>query len=495
MHSRSFLTHAAVYAVGEILGLAGAFLLLPLYTRRLTQAEFGSLEMGERVTEILTMCILVRGVTLAFFVFYKQGKTEAERRRVVGSALLLVTLALLLGGATMLLAAAPLSAGLGLDNPRVLQVYALVGLLDMFTGLGQGASQARQESVPYVALSLMQFLLRVGLCVLFVVVFAWGLWGVLLASLLRSAFFACVLTAREVRRGISWPDRRMAVDMVRFAWPFLAGGLCGFILNSGDRFFLLRWGGQAEVGVYGLGYRLATVVGVFSLTPLYRVWSARMHDVAERPDAPLVFGQVFTRVLAAYLGVGLALCLFQDEIITLFAGLHYAGAAQVLAPVVLAYWFQAAAVLMDSAFYVRRRTTPKLWVTLAATAVMLLLYALLIPPYGAVGAAWATLGGFAFLAGLTRVVSQRLFPVRYEMQRLAAMLALAVVSWLVSRLVPPDAWAVPVKASLWALWLLGLWLGGAITPEEKQWVAQACFRFAPGLPAPRINPQARDLST
>src|SRR5262249_34006862 len=134
MRNHSFLRHAAVYAIGEILGLAGAFLLLPLYTRRLTPGEFGSLEMGERVNELLTLCILARGVSLAFFVFYKQSKSEAERRRVVGSVLLLITVMLLLGGTTMLLAAPLLSAGLGLDNPLVLQVYAFVGLLDLFVG-------------------------------------------------------------------------------------------------------------------------------------------------------------------------------------------------------------------------------------------------------------------------------------------------------------------------------------------------------------------------
>ncbi len=108
----------------------------------------------------------------------------------------------------------------------------------------------------------------------------------------------------------------------------------------------------------------------------------------------------------------------------------------VVAPVLLAYFFQSAASLMDAGLYVRHRTGLKLGITLATTAVMLLMYALLIPRYGSMGAAIGTLIGFAFLAVCTWAVSQRVFPIRYEWSRLAALLTLAVGLWLLSRLLP-----------------------------------------------------------
>ena len=60
------------------------------------------------------------------------------------------------------------------------------------------------------------------------------------------------------------------------------------------------------------------------------------------------------------------------------------------------------------------------------------LYIVLIPPYGGVGAALATLGGFAFLAVCTWRVTQWIFPVRYEWPRLAAAIALTAGLWLAS---------------------------------------------------------------
>ena len=74
------------------------------------------------------------------------------------------------------------------------------------------------------------------------------------------------------------------------------------------------------LGVYALGYKLALVVKLFSRRPLYQVWSAQMYEAAQEPDAPVTFGKVFTRILAVYVGVGLALCLVSGEVVSVFTG-------------------------------------------------------------------------------------------------------------------------------------------------------------------------------
>jgi O-antigen/teichoic acid export membrane protein len=273
--------------------------------------------------------------------------------------------------------------------------------------------------------------------------------------------------------------------LLRFALPFLPGGVCFFILHHGDRFFLLHYGGEESVGTYALGYKLAMVVTTFSLNPLYMVWSVHLYQVARTPRAPAAFGVVFTRIMGAYLLAGLAMGLFQDEIIRLLGGAEYAGAARVVAPVLLACCFQCGSSLMDAGFYVRRRTGLKLCISLSATAVMLTLYWVLIPPLKDVGAALATLLGFAFHAAFTWWMTQRIFPVRYEWHRLAAMLSLAVGLWVVSRFLPAAAWAWPVKAGLWGLWPLLLWHTGLISAVEKQY-AVTLLRQAAASPADGI---------
>lgn len=477
MGKKPFLKHAAVYALGDLLVMAGGMVLLPIYARRLTLAEFGLLEVLERLAEVAAICLLARGIPLATFTHYKQGADDDARRRAVGAGLLLAVAAALAGAAVAAATARPLARLLEIERPLLLWMAVLAALIDGVAVVVQATNQARLESGFFVTVSFAQFVVKVALCVLFVVGFGWGVWGVVLASLGRSTLFAAALVFGEWRRGLLWPDGKTVREMVAFVLPFLPTGLCFFVLNSGDRFFLVRQGGPGEVGIYGLGYRLALLVGLFSLTPLYRVWSSRLYEVAETPDAARVFGQMVSRILGAYLLVGLALCLFQDEVIRVFAGNAFQGAASVIAPVVLAYWFQGASVLMEAGFYLRRQTRWKPLIALASTVVMLLLYAILIPRQGAVGAALATLGGFVFHAMLTWAISQRLFPVRYEYGRLLGMLGLAVGVWLLAGLGSVGQSAFLVRAALYALWPILLLATGLIAPEEIRFIRELGKRF------------------
>jgi O-antigen/teichoic acid export membrane protein len=489
MDKQGFVKHAAVYGLANLLMQAAGVILLPLYTRCLQPGDYGVLEVLGRLAETVAPLLLFGGFRQALLTFYQQSSHEVERRQIVSTTLGLFAFTCLVGGGPVLLLADPISGWLSsvlgqgqtVISPRLLRLAILGILLEPWTLLPLALIQARVESLTFVFITLTQFLVRLTLCVILVAWLDWGVAGVLTATTLTGLIYGFVLSVRELTRGRARPHFAQVRALLRFALPFVPGGMCFFLLHHGDRFFLLRWAGREEVGFYALGYKLALAVGMFSLTPLYMVWSTRMYAVARQSDAAQVFGRAFTRILAAYLLVGLTLCLFQDEVIALIAGPAYAAATRIVPPVVLACFFQAGASLMDAAFYVRHRTGLKLCITLLATAVMLTLYLVLIPPYGALGAALATLGGFAFLALCTWIVTQRLFPVHYEWRRLALVLGLTLGLWLASRGLPMAGWAMAVKLVLLLCWPLLVWVTGLVAPEEKDLLGDIYCQSAGGV--------------
>ena len=252
--------------------------------------------------------------------------------------LLLAAGALLGGGLIMALAGPVCGCFQANGQPAVgadlLRLAVLGLLLEPLVLMPLALMQARLESAAYVTVMVSQFLVRVVLCVALTVWLHWGVAGILTATAVTNGLYGVGLSVRELLRGASWPDRQCLGALLKFALPFLPGSLCFFVLQNGDRFFLLRFTSASEVGVYGLGYKVALAVSTFSLGPLYMVWSAGMFRAAEQPDAPQVFGRTFTRILAAFLLVGLAAGLFQDEAAYVLGGAAYAGAACVVAPVV-----------------------------------------------------------------------------------------------------------------------------------------------------------------
>src|SRR5690606_28998122 len=113
-------------------------------------------------------------------------------------------------------------------------------------------------------------------------------------------------------------------------------------------------------------------------------------------------------------------------------------------------------------FFIRGRTDQKFIVTLVATVAMLLLYAWLIPAYGALGAALATVGGFAVLAVTTLLTTQRIFFVEYEWPRLLALTLLALAVWLVAAWLPTGPWGLLARIALLASLLVSIWFSPLI---------------------------------
>jgi O-antigen/teichoic acid export membrane protein len=499
MDGRSFFKHAAVYGLANLLTQAAGFVLLPVYLRCFSPAEFGVLEVVGRLAESVGTCLMFGGLLQALLTFYQQAEGATQRRAVVSSALALAGLSALAGGGAALLLLPSLwswlgpycSGEAGALTDDLLRLALLGILLEPFSLIPLALMQARVESVTYLLVVLGQFLFRVALAIGLVRGLGWGVGGAFLATAATGLVFGLALCGRELSRGLARPSAGQCRGLFAFALPLVPGGLCFFVLHHGDRFFLWYCGSAAEVGTYALGYKLAMTAGVFSLSPLYMVWSARMYAVARTPEAPVVFGRMFTRILAAYLHVGLGLCLFADEAVALLGGAAYARAAQVVAPVLLACVCQGASSLMDAGLYVRRRTGLKLGITAGATAVIVGLYAALIPGHGALGAALATLGGFAFMAACTWAVTQRVFPVRYEWGRLAVFLALTVAVWLAGQALPraPGLWLA--KGGLWLLAPVLLWVGGLISPAEKRFVWEQARRLRQALAGLRGAPAQR----
>ena len=70
--------HAVVYALGVIIGKVASFVMLPIYTRYLTPADYGTLELLEMTTDVVGMIAGI-GLASSVFRFYSRTKIRGTR--------------------------------------------------------------------------------------------------------------------------------------------------------------------------------------------------------------------------------------------------------------------------------------------------------------------------------------------------------------------------------------------------------------------------------
>src|ERR1022692_3674856 len=79
------LKSSAIYTCGSLLRQVVSFLMLPIYTRHLTPADYGVVEMMSVVTSVLAL-IAGTHIGLATIKFYHSATSENQRRVVLSTA-------------------------------------------------------------------------------------------------------------------------------------------------------------------------------------------------------------------------------------------------------------------------------------------------------------------------------------------------------------------------------------------------------------------------
>ena len=177
-------------------------------------------------------------------------------------------------------------------------------------------------------------------------------------------------------------------------------------------------------------------------------------------------GRMLSQMLLAYSFAGMVLCLFHQELLTVLSNDNYKGAGSVIAPLVLANGFMFASTFMECAFYVRHRTILKPFTALVGTIVTIVLYAVLIPRYSILGAAYATLLGYATMAVVTYSVAQRTLYIKYKVWAIVQLIAISVACYLPSTYCEVGPWQSSAKLGLLLVWMSAVWHVGILHFKE-----------------------------
>ncbi len=481
---KSLSKQTVIYGGGMIAKRALGFLMIPLYTRYLRPADYGQMEILD-LTGFVVAFFIGFGLLYAVFRFHSSAADDAGRRQVKTNAILGVAV---LGGAVTILflaASAWISKiGLGDDRAAPLVVLVLGGVyFGQLFELLMGYLRAENKAFSYVAISLASSLVGLTLNIVLLVFLGMGVRGIFLSGLISMASFAVALLALRIPGGGWKPRPRLLRQMLAYCLPFMPMGLMAFVVNFSDRYFLRVYTDMQTVGIYALGYKFGLMVGFLIGTPFQLVWSAQAFEIAKAANAQKTYARLLTYYAGALLAMSCLLAAMSREIVTVVATPDYAAAASVIGLVAWGAVFLNLTDMVQVGIMITKRTfwLPILWgITMVANVAMNFL---LIPRWGMMGAAWSTLLSFALQAAMTMVVSESLYPIRYEWGRVALLGAIALAGTMLDRILPVlSVYASVVVKSviLLGMALFPLTVPGFVTEDERAVVAGLRARLAIG---------------
>ena len=201
-----------------------------------------------------------------------------------------------------------------------------------------------------------------------------------------------VRAMRVPDRSVSMLETPSARGVLTKSWPFAAVGLFYSIYYQIDIVMVSRIQGGQEAGLYSAGFVAMSAIylipaAVFQrlLLPAVQKWSFHNPHLYKRMFLHVSIAMFFAGIVAASL-----LCAFSDRIVGLCFGSEFQGTARLLDTLALAVPFHFASfslgIVLASGKFIRR----KLAIVAAGACLNVGLNLWLIPQFGGVGAAYAT---------------------------------------------------------------------------------------------------------
>lgn len=457
MPLRRLVKDSAIYGGADLACKVISFFTFPIIAAALSPKAFGALELLATSTALLGL-LMNCGLNNSLQRFYWDKDTTEQLRPVLvstGFATQVVFGAVAFAAGLMALPWALSEANKANLPLGWIALLASLCLMIFTQWLQYVLDVVRLHFAPwkFLVLSLLCGVLGIGLGTLVVVYWRGGVDGLLSVQ----AFVAALvlpLALWMVRKDLTLkldPDR--ARQLVGFGYPFIFAGLAYWLFGSMDRWMLARMSSIEETGIFSVAFRFASVV-FFVSTAFAQAWSPAA--IKMRTDHPetykTIYAQVMLLLLFIMLVAGGGVALFAGELIAVFMPKAYAASAAPLSilcfGVVLHATQQVTAlgISIENKTYIFARLA---WITALFN---LALNWLLIPSYGAIGAACATSISYLILTSSYLYITQRIHPLPIPWKRLLLLLILgaSVATVSIGCIATSFEWNVVIYKALFA---------------------------------------------
>lgn len=468
---RRALEGTAAYSAAILLGRAASFLLLPLYTRYLSPADYGVLEI---VDFTMFMLAAVIGVSIAGdALFYFHARLQGQARIRASQTVLIAAIGISVSGFLLIQLLAPQLSIWFFRTPDFALALRIAATAFLFSPPSDAFLcylRAVEKTTVFMSFALFRLAASIALNVVLLVVFKLGLYAMLVSTLVVNTivFTALAVYCMRLMRGWAGFDFDILKQVARYSLPIGVSSIAMLTVHYGDRLFLSRYVSLAEIGIYALAYKLGMMLNYLN-SPFQMFWRSQVYNIVDSHDGDQVFVKVFMYLEILFVTVAFGLALFAAPVIQLLSAPAFWGAAAFVPFLVAAYAFSGLEYHMQSALLIEAKTRKIMLSTLSGVVVCVSCYALAIPRFGVWGAVAATLLAFSTMFTVTFTLAQRQRRMPFSLAKIAILPACAVALVLLRSLAGPSTGIQGIAISaLFFLALPAVLLTLPIYSEERQ---------------------------
>ena len=430
----------AIYGFSSILARVLNFLFVPLYTRMLTQVQYGVVTEFMAYIAILQV-VLVLGLETGCFRF--ANKEGENPRKVYSGALLTVTGLNMAFLACMVAFSQPLSAALGYDGYRSLIIYvAAILFCDSITAILFAKLRQEHKAMKFAIFKTIKILTETGAnLVLFLVYpakpdFTYPIFAIFISCVLCLALFVPdIMKLKPV-----W-DSGVVKRMLLYSLPLMVAALPGVANDFLDR-VLFRYfdtsseAWRASLGVYQAAVKLAVIMNLFIQMFRYAAEPFFFQRAKDKGSKEL-YAKVM-EYFTAFCGLVFLGVIGYIDIISLFLGRNFRVGIGVVPIMLLSYMLLGMLFNVSMWYKLSGRTKMAIWITLAGLLVTAVVNVVFMPRFSYWASAFGHLASYLIMFILSAFLGSKYYPIPYNWWRIGAFFGLMGLAYAAMFFTAPE---------------------------------------------------------
>lgn len=468
-----FVAGIAFYAIPFVARSLSNFVVVPIYTRYLTPADYGVLELLD-LTSFLVATLIGTNFGQSLFYYHAAARSPKDRGEAVSTtfygSLILAGISIVFGVGL----AAPLGRLLFGNSDYTSFLRLVFGTLAFAFPAEVGLSclraleRIRAYSMISVARLILGAVLNVILLIKYHLGFAALLWGSFWVTAATAVFLAW-FNRHWLRYSFHWG---LFIKLMKYSWPLNISGLATLALDLGDRYVLKRWVSLSDLGIYGLAYKFGMIVSMASLI-FNQFWKPKMYTLVKEPGGERYYVRICTYYVLALMFVAIGLSVPVPALLRVGVGASFLPALKYIPWIASIYVVRLLADFSRNAFFLNKRTGKEAQITWLAAAICIAGYLGFIPVLKLWGAILATGISFLVMFVVSFWQAQKVQHFDFEYGRLAAIGGCGAGLIVAYSLIEPASIVMRLLLStvVTLAFPVLLYLGGFFREDERAWIA------------------------
>lgn len=379
-----FIKNTLVFALSTLGNKAVALILIPIYSYSLSLSEFGEVDIALTVIMLL-MPVITASLYEAvqkYCIIIPENREEILSSAVLSFVIISVVIGIIIGVIYLFV---------WTDSKLILLYWILLAtsFYEFFGRFAKGTSNELKFAVTNIALSIALLCLNL----VFVYKQGMGVNGVLLSQAIAYTL-GILLLYMWLRLWnliyISGFEFQLLRKMLRLSSPLILNAAMWWIFDVSDRWIILSLEGASSVGLYSVACKLAAILLIVH-TILFQAW--QISAVAHKNDNDR--GTFYMNVSTVYVMVIFTACsiLLASSQFLLESTLSddYSQAWQLSCYLLISTAFFSLASFFGVFYVAFEKTKNALNSSIIAAIINIIMNFVLIPYFGVIGAAYATI--------------------------------------------------------------------------------------------------------